>query len=282
MTGINDGGIKQKLASFSLGLVMDRLFYPCAQCAIGDACANLCRSGCLRLAGQRETGRGARVLDRRGADFRQGNPYHPPAGFTDGFPPFALDGELYVGSGQFAQTSGNIRGGENWTGIKLHVFDVPDAEGGLLTRLEKIQQWLSAHPEANIVVIKQIPIANIDQAEAMLDEIIDRGGEGVILRDPQAPYLRTRSETMLKLKRWQDDECVITAHLPGNGKYSGMLGAVECRWKDGQIIRLGSGFSDAERQNPPMVGQTVTFRYHGLTRYGKPRFASFWRVREAE
>ncbi len=213
---------------------------------------------------------------------RQGNPYHPPAGFTDGFPPFALDGELYVGSGQFAQTSGNIRGGENWTGIKLHVFDVPDAEGGLLTRLEKIQQWLSAHPEANIVVIKQIPIANIDQAEAMLDEIIDRGGEGVILRDPQAPYLRTRSETMLKLKRWQDDECVITAHLPGNGKYSGMLGAVECRWKDGQIIRLGSGFSDAERQNPPMVGQTVTFRYHGLTRYGKPRFASFWRIREAE
>ncbi|MFV0476736.1 MAG: DNA ligase [Parahaliea sp.] len=213
---------------------------------------------------------------------RQNKRFYPPAGFTEGFPPFALDGELYMGPGQFADTSGKIRKGEHWSGIKLHVFDVPEAKGGLLMRLEKIRQWLTVHPEANIAVIEQVPVHGITEAQAMLDQIMNKGGEGVILRDPNAPYLRTRSKSMLKLKRWQDDECTITAHLPGKGKYQGLLGAVECRWLDGQIIRLGSGFSDAERAAPPPVGQVVSFRYHGLTKYGKPRFATFWRIRNMQ
>ncbi len=37
----------------------------------------------------------------------------------------------------------------------------------------------------------------------------------------------------------------------------------------------------AERRDPPPVGAQVTFVYRELTRDGVPRFASYWRRREA-
>ncbi|MBK1621746.1 hypothetical protein CKO42_25850 [Lamprobacter modestohalophilus] len=37
-------------------------------------------------------------------------------------------------------------------------------------------------------------------------------------------------------------------------------------------------FSDAERATPPPIGSIVSFKYHGRTKYGRPRFASFLRI----
>ncbi|HEX7047399.1 MAG TPA: DNA ligase, partial [Gammaproteobacteria bacterium] len=42
---------------------------------------------------------------------------------------------------------------------------------------------------------------------------------------------------------------------------------------------IGSGFTDAERAEPPAIGSLVTYRYNGLTSNGVPRFARFLRVR---
>jgi DNA ligase 1 len=48
------------------------------------------------------------------------------------------------------------------------------------------------------------------------------------------------------------------------------------------IFNLGGGFSDKERLNPPRIGDKVTYKYYGFTKYGKPKFASFLRVRKEE
>jgi DNA ligase 1 len=49
---------------------------------------------------------------------------------------------------------------------------------------------------------------------------------------------------------------------------------------DGMRFRIGTGFTDEQRRNPPPVGSLVTFRYQGTTSNGKPRFARFMRVRD--
>ena len=49
---------------------------------------------------------------------------------------------------------------------------------------------------------------------------------------------------------------------------------------DGTRFKVGTGFTDAQREQPPPVGVTITFRYQELTRAGVPRFPSFLRVRE--
>ena len=69
-------------------------------------------------------------------------------------------------------------------------------------------------------------------------------------------------------------------HLPGKGRLAGMLGALLVDMPDGRRFRLGTGFSDEERREPPPVGATVTYEYFGKTRNGLPRFASFLRIRD--
>jgi DNA ligase-1 len=48
---------------------------------------------------------------------------------------------------------------------------------------------------------------------------------------------------------------------------------------DGTTFSVGTGFSDAQRNNPPPVGSAITFRYQELSDRGVPRFPSFVRVR---
>lgn len=44
-------------------------------------------------------------------------------------------------------------------------------------------------------------------------------------------------------------------------------------------FRIGSGFKDKDRDNPPKIGTLITYRYRGFTRKGTPKFATFVRVR---
>lgn len=101
-----------------------------------------------------------------------------------------------------------------------------------------------------------------------------------MLHRADAPYEAGRSDTLLKLKPALDAEGVVVRHLPGKGKYEGMMGALEIRLADGKLLRLGSGFSDIQRKNPPPLGAVVTYRYRDLTANDVPRFATFVRVRE--
>ena len=210
---------------------------------------------------------------------RNGYAFTPPPDFTRDFPPFAVDGELYSGRGQFEQISAAVRSSHgDWSRLKLHVFDVPEAKGDLYERLAVLQRWLDDHPQARIVCIPQRPVENVAQVQTFLRQVEAGGGEGVMLRDPDAAYRGGRSDQLLKLKSLHDAECTVTAHHPGKGKYTGMLGAFSCRNEYGEF-RIGSGLSDAERSDPPPVGTVITYRYRGFTAKGMPRFPTYVRAR---
>lgn len=214
---------------------------------------------------------------------RGGHILPAPDWFTRGFPPYALDGELYGGRGRFEQTSAAVRGSkpEAWRNLHYHVFDVPDAEGGLLQRLSVLEGYLKNHPSTRIRPVPQTPVADTTAAHALLRRIESAGGEGLILRHPDAPYPRGRSSLILKMKSEHDEECRVVAHHPGRGRHEGRLGAVSCENRHG-TFRIGSGFSDRDRADPPPVGSTITYRYRGFTQRGTPRFATFVRIRAAE
>jgi DNA ligase-1 len=57
------------------------------------------------------------------------------------------------------------------------------------------------------------------------------------------------------------------------------MGALLVQTGEGIRFKLGTGFTDAERDQPPAVGTWVTYRFRGLNDSGVPRFASFVRVR---
>lgn len=212
---------------------------------------------------------------------RQGLPLTPPDYFIKNFPPFAIDGELFSERGKFEEISATVRSAspKGWYKLKLHVFDVPNAEGDLFARLSVLARYLQENPTPYIQIIEQIPIKDKTHLHAFFTQIQQFGGEGVVVRNPNSPYIHGRSAQILKLKAVNDEECVVIAHHKGRGKYADKLGAITCENARGRF-RIGSGFKDRDRENPPPIGSTVTYKYRGLTNSGKPRFATYWRIRE--
>jgi DNA ligase-1 len=106
------------------------------------------------------------------------------------------------------------------------------------------------------------------------------GGEGLMLRQAQSKYVAGRSSTLLKVKSFKDDEAVVIGHQPGTGRHKGRLGALLVRLASGKEFAIGTGFSDKEREKPPAIGSTVTFKYQELSDGGVPRFPSYGGARE--
>lgn len=211
---------------------------------------------------------------------RQGYPLSPPDYFVANFPPFAIDGELFSERGKFEEISSTVRSAKpkGWHKLKLYVFDVPNAEGDLFARLNSLSQYLATNPTPYIEIIEQIPIQNQQHLQQFYQQILNKNGEGIVIRNPNAAYIHGRSAQILKFKPTFDEECTVIAHHKGKGKYAEKLGAITCENQRGRF-RIGSGFSDKERENPPPIGTQITYKYRGLTEQGKPRFATYLRTR---
>ncbi|BFQ94687.1 DNA ligase [Gallibacterium anatis] len=211
---------------------------------------------------------------------RQDNLLNPPDYFIKDFPQFAIDGELFSERGKFEEITSITRSikDKGWHKLKLYVFDVPKEKGDLLQRLDVLRQYLLQHPTPYIEILPQMPIENKQAVYQFLDQVESLGGEGVVVRNPKANYIVGRSSQILKLKRHQDEECTVIAHHKGKGQFHNVMGSLTCENERGQF-KIGSGFSLADRANPPAIGSVITYKYRGLTKNGKPKFATYWRQR---
>jgi DNA ligase-1 len=106
-------------------------------------------------------------------------------------------------------------------------------------------------------------------------QAIAAGYEGIMIKDPAAPYVGKRSDAWLKVKPFVEVSLSVTAVLEGeaDGKYVGQLGALACEGEDdGRLIRVnvGSGFTDAQRrefwaQGERLIGRICEVRADALT-----------------
>ena len=220
-----------------------------------------------------------------GATFtsRKGNRFNAPRWFTEGFPRIPLDGELWMGRGTFERLSGAVRrqtpDDGQWRSIRFMVFDLPSSPATFDERLKRLKEIFETMESPHIALVEQIRVADRDTLMDTLSEVVAGGGEGLMLHKGSSLYTAGRTADLLKLKSYEDAEAVVVGHLPGKGKFTGMLGALLVEMPDGRRFRLGTGFSVGERRKPPPPGATVTYKYFGKTRNGLPRFASFLRVR---
>jgi DNA ligase-1 len=142
--------------------------------------------------------------------------------------------------------------------------------------------------------------------------VLDAGGEGCILRDPDSVWEPARCHTLLKVKHYRDAEGTIVGYTSGRrtdkgSRLLGMMGAMILELKNGKRLEL-SGFTDEERrlegeedglgarawaelypgeEVPDWIeckhfkrGDEVTYRYRELTNDGIPQEASYHRKRD--
>ncbi|TAG24552.1 MAG: DNA ligase [Burkholderiales bacterium] len=229
---------------------------------------------------------GVRALwDGKVLKFRSGQTISAPAWFTAKLPSTPLDGELWLARGQFDELSGIVRKLQpvdtEWQRVKYMVFELPSGDGTFEKRSEKLSALVKQTNWPQLQWIEQFKLADEKALQAKLKQIVGQGGEGLMLHLASAPVTQGRSSVLLKLKPVSDAEGIVTAHIPGKGKYQGMLGALQIKTEDGHSVKIGTGFTDEQRKNPPPIGSTITYSYRDTTPSGKPRFAAFLRVRHA-
>ena len=218
---------------------------------------------------------------------RGGRPIHPPAWFTEGFPPLPLDGELWMGRGTFERMSAAARQEAPdpavWRQVRFMVFDLPASPVPFGERLNALRQLLLPAPSPYLVLIDQFRVSGHDALMDHLAAVVREGGEGLMLHREDSLYRAGRSADLLKVKPYLDAEARVIAHLPGKGRLEGVLGALLVEEEGtGTRFRLGSGFTDAQRRAPPPIGSLVTFKYQGRTARGLPRFPSFLRRKQPD
>ena len=229
---------------------------------------------------------GVRALwDGHGLRFRSGRPIAAPAWFTARLSAQPLDGELWLGRGRFEATAGGVRHDQPdddfWSALHYQVFELPGAGGVFGDRAAALAALCAQTGWPALQAAPQRPVASRAALQQQLDTVVAAGGEGLVLHRADAPQAVGRGPWLWKHKPLHDAEAVVLAHLPGQGRFSGRLGALQVRSDAGVEFSIGTGLSDADRQHPPAPGQRITYTHRGYTEGGVPRFASYLRLAPA-
>ena len=224
--------------------------------------------------------------DGQSLRFRSGRQIAAPQWFTAALPKLALDGELWLARGQFYRLSGTVRRTDpvdaQWRDIRYMVFDLPGAPGSFSERVTRLAAAVQDAGQPWLQAVAQQRFEGVAALQTRLRQVLAQGGEGLVLHRADALWSPGRSDALLKFKPEPDEDAKVVGHLPGKGRHAGRLGALLLELPDGQRFALGTGFTDLQRETPPVIGAFVTYRYRDRTANGLPRFTSFLRVREAE
>ena len=231
--------------------------------------------------------------DGRSLYSKNGNRFAAPAWFTAGLPRGTpLDGELYLGPGRLDETGSILRRkvpDPRWSAITFRVFDAPAAPGGFAPRHRAAQAAVEAAcatyagPGAcPYALVQQVSCQGPAHLARFHQAIVARGGEGTVLRDPQSPYIRSRSHHFLKHKDKHDAEAKVVGH-EWSKTNPGQLGAYKVKdLETGASFEIGIGIEDAQRKRPLPIGSVVTYAYRDKTSSGVPRGAILVRERKPE
>jgi DNA ligase-1 len=212
---------------------------------------------------------------------RLGNVLHAPDWFVADLPQMPLDGELWLARKSFQRTVSIVRRqdkSDHWREISYLIFDAPSEQSPFEERMEALNEAFGLDRAQHVQLLDHQQCRSTEHLREELARVEALGGEGLMLRQPGSSYEAGRSSTLLKVKTFHDAEATVVDHQAGSGRHKGRLGALVVQLADGTQFSVGTGFSDKQRENPPPMGSTITFRYQELSDRGVPRFPSFVRL----
>lgn len=223
-----------------------------------------------------------------------------------------LDGELMV-NGDFNQVQSGIMKKTGEPDFTFHVFDCFTADCSYFARIEDME-WFGHDNHHRIKLLHPIAIQNEEQLLAYLDECLEAGYEGVMIRDPKGKYKFGRSTVregiLLKIKKFFDDEAELLEIIEaqhnlneqdydelGYSKRSsckenlvpaGTAGSMVVKWNNKEFrVGFGPGFTDEKKQwiwdnRISLLGELVKFSYQELSKDGIPRFGKMLEIRHPD
>lgn len=191
--------------------------------------------------------------------------------FTSRLPNVPLDGELWLGRGQFSQTTGALTTGKShaaWNQMKLVVIDLPSVADPFESRMEKVNALCQQSSACMPMGITRC--SSRSHMHDVLDSMVAGGAEGIMLREPGSPYQLGRCRSLVKVKPVQESDAQVIGHQISSK--TGRVSALVVQSQQWKRFEIGSGITRQLSIEPPSIGSTVNFAYSGLTSHGLPRF----------
>lgn len=188
-----------------------------------------------------------------------------------------IDGVSY-NSSEFNNTSGliNSKYGDKsnlvYNIFDIMVDDVPYQERRELLNIIHSDKFGTSHPDWRILPVLAY-YNSFDKfaigVHPLLDTVTNKGAEGLMINLAGGSYEHKRTNQLLKYKKVKTMDLRVIDIQYGNGKYEGMIGALECagRFEDKFVsVQVGSGLSDEQRTlwaiNPnAIIGKIVEIAY---------------------
>jgi ATP-dependent DNA ligase len=202
-----------------------------------------------------------------------------------------LDGEFYSDLLPFESINGVTKNYENYTSfiysqVKFIIFDVIDFTLPfekrilVLNELEKIKNLASLK---SVDITKTVIVYDDNSITNYLNECLQNGYEGVMIRSKKGLYESKRSKELLKLKLMQDAEFRIIDVEEAAHK----TGVFVCETKEKATFKVAFKGTHAEREKillnkTDYIGKLLTVQFQEFTAYGVPRFTVGLRIRENE
>lgn len=184
---------------------------------------------------------------------RHGRIIPAPDWFLKHLPPgFPVDGELWAGYEKNVTKVTRSSNPEYWKECKLMAFDSPDEKLNFEERIEKLHKNVTENE-----YLKFVPFTKCESREHLqkvLKEVVDRKGEGLMLREPEANYAPGRSFSMCKVKLQLDADAKFIKKAPRCFGY-------DCELPNGAIVTIRCTHTDYKY--PPEVGTVLRVKHFG-------------------
>ncbi|MEK6833262.1 MAG: RNA ligase family protein [Nanoarchaeota archaeon] len=203
-----------------------------------------------------------------------------------------LDGEVAGKTFDSVMNVAHRKSGSSKTDNDLmyNIFDIilyDDFQSGKSTTKQMERRallTLNLFESQYIKIVEGKMLNNETEMMEYFRECKNRGYEGLVVKDTNAPYSFKRSDVWIKVKEMISVDGKVINIVEGKGKYSGTLGAIEVDI-DNIKLSVGSGFTDDNRKEiwnnkNNLIGKMVEIQAQEKTKDGSYRFPVFLRWRE--
>jgi ATP-dependent DNA ligase len=132
-----------------------------------------------------------------------------------------------------------------------------------VTRFMRLEECIIKN---RIDLVPSIVVDSLDEAQAIFEQYLADGKEGIILKDRNGVWEDKRAKHQIKFKGELECDLKIVGLEDGTGKYAGKLGSLVCESLDGIIkVNVGSGLSDEQRLNlnsQEFIGRICAVKYN--------------------
>ena len=250
---------------------------------------------------------------------RYAKPIYAPDWWLDKLPRFPTDGELWIGYQKFQELSSIVRRQDfsgDWSKVEYHIFDLPPFESllkpgkinnpNLQMNIDQFHfEWMqnrlselnislmgpqkfkhtynliNAAIKSNDVVqiVDQKPINSLDDIDRYLGNVVWKGGEGLMFRNPNSHWIPQRTPNLLKHKPIKEDYVTVIGYQWGRetdkgSKYLGQIGSLLVEY-NGKKFSV-SGLNDDERRLLKKEGTQEIQKYYFRSNAGLEVDTRMW------